>query len=254
VDRLADGSFVVTWQGPETGSGFGIFARRYSSSGTPLNQFQVNQVIDYNERRHPSVAASPAGSFAVAWMVAAADGYFDIFARRFSSAGAPLGVELEMNAYTLGGQGYPAVTAVTGGDIVVSWHSYTEDGSGYGIFARHLRSPDLPFTNQFQVNTHTAGQQGRPAIAGAGNEFVVVWQSENGDGDGYGIFAQRFNTPPKILDIDGNGTIEPLTDGILILRYLFGFTDDSLVAGAIDELGCTRCESDAIRAYLDTLV
>ena len=30
------------------------------------------------------------------------------------------------------------------------------------------------------------------------------------------------------LDVDGNGEATPLTDGLLILRHQFGFTDDAL--------------------------
>ena len=34
------------------------------------------------------------------------------------------------------------------------------------------------------------------------------------------------------LDIDGDGESKPLTDGLLLIRYLFGFSGDSL------DLGC----------------
>ncbi|MEZ6129932.1 MAG: hypothetical protein R3C59_14715 [Planctomycetaceae bacterium] len=39
--------------------------------------------------------------------------------------------------------------------------------------------------------------------------------------------------PPGRLDIDGDGTADAATDGILVLRYLFGFTGDALIAGVI---------------------
>jgi hypothetical protein len=35
------------------------------------------------------------------------------------------------------------------------------------------------------------------------------------------------------LDIDGNGEVDALTDGVLIVRYLFGLTGDALIAGAV---------------------
>ena len=41
------------------------------------------------------------------------------------------------------------------------------------------------------------------------------------------------------LDIDGNGSVEPLTKGLLVLRYLFGFRDATLITGAIGA-GATR--------------
>jgi YD repeat-containing protein len=35
------------------------------------------------------------------------------------------------------------------------------------------------------------------------------------------------------LDIDGDGELKPLTDGMLIMRYLFGFRGDTLINGAV---------------------
>lgn len=40
-----------------------------------------------------------------------------------------------------------------------------------------------------------------------------------------------------LLDIDGNQRIEPLSDGILLIRGLAGFTDTALTDGAVDPLG-----------------
>jgi hypothetical protein len=54
------------------------------------------------------------------------------------------------------------------------------------------------------------------------------------------------------LDIDGNGLIDALTDGLLVLRYLFGFNGATLTTGAVGD-GCTRCDAATIQAYLGTL-
>ena len=35
------------------------------------------------------------------------------------------------------------------------------------------------------------------------------------------------------LDIDGNGDVDALTDGLLILRYLFGYSGESLIIGVM---------------------
>jgi hypothetical protein len=55
------------------------------------------------------------------------------------------------------------------------------------------------------------------------------------------------------LDIDGNGTADALTDGLLILRYLFGLRGSALIAGAVGPLA-TRTTAAAIEAYLQTLM
>lgn len=59
-------------------------------------------------------------------------------------------------------------------------------------------------------------------------------------------------TDSKTWDIDGNGILDPLTDGLLIIRYLFGFTGDAITDGAIG-LGATRSTATAIEAYLQSL-
>ena len=51
------------------------------------------------------------------------------------------------------------------------------------------------------------------------------------------------------LDIDGDGQSKPLTDGLLLIRYLFGFSGDSLISGAIGS-GAERNTAEAIEAYI----
>ena len=48
---------------------------------------------------------------------------------------------------------------------------------------------------EFRVNTRTVFDQSHPDVAmSADGRFVVCWQDWGGDGDGYGIFCQRFDT------------------------------------------------------------
>jgi glucose/arabinose dehydrogenase len=55
-----------------------------------------------------------------------------------------------------------------------------------------------------------------------------------------------------LLDVDGDGVEKPLTDGLLVLRWLLGFGGESLIAGAIDP-DCTRCTAPEIEAFLQGL-
>jgi alpha-tubulin suppressor-like RCC1 family protein len=55
-----------------------------------------------------------------------------------------------------------------------------------------------------------------------------------------------------LLDIDGNGQFSPLSDGLLLVRYMSGLRNDALVAGAVGA-GATR-DTAAIQAYLATLL
>ncbi|MBK8739089.1 MAG: fibronectin type III domain-containing protein [Betaproteobacteria bacterium] len=66
------------------------------------------------------------------------------------------------------------------------------------------------------------------------------------------IKAYLDNIRPR-LDVDASGTADALTDGLMILRYLFGLSGSSLVAGALDPLA-TRTDPLAIEAYILTLL
>jgi len=53
-----------------------------------------------------------------------------------------------------------------------------------------------------------------------------------------------------IADVDGNGEVDALTDGLLVLRYLFGLRGESLIGGVIAD-DATRTTAASIEAYLD---
>ena len=54
-------------------------------------------------------------------------------------------------------------------------------------------------------------------------------------------------------DIDGNGEVDALTDGLLLFRYLFNLTGDALIGGTIGH-GATRTTSEQVVAYIDSLL
>ena len=51
------------------------------------------------------------------------------------------------------------------------------------------------------------------------------------------------------LDIDDDGKTEALTDGLLVIRHLFGFSGDSLTANATDT-DANRSDATSIEAHL----
>lgn len=56
----------------------------------------------------------------------------------------------------------------------------------------------------------------------------------------------------RASDIDGNGDVDALTDGLLIIRYLFGTRGPALIVNSVGT-GCTRCTASEIETYLETL-
>jgi hypothetical protein len=66
------------------------------------------------------------------------------------------------------------------------------------------------------------------------------------------VFSFAREWPP--FDIDGDGETSPLTDGLLTLRYAFGFRGAVLIAGAVDVDNCIRCTAADVEAFLDALI
>ena len=183
------------------------------------------------------------------WTSDLQDGSLDgVFARRFSSTGTALAVEFQVNTYTPNRQKTSRVAHLADDTFVIAWQSEHQDGSGYGVRARRFTSTGVGLSPEFQVNSYTLDGQRFPMLnAGAGTRFVVVWDSGQ-DGSSSSVHGQRL-VFPATFDIDGNGSVEPLTDGLLALRYIFGFRGATLIAGAVGA-GCTRCDAPAIEAYL----
>jgi len=71
------------------------------------------------------------------------------------------------------------------------------------------------------------GFQGQALVNGAIG--TAAQRTESADVEAY------FNADLDQLDIDQDDQVDPLTDGLLLIRYLFGFRDDALVADAVGE-------------------
>lgn len=68
-----------------------------------------------------------------------------------------------------------------------------------------------------------------------------------------GAIATYLEDIRPALDIDGNGQVDALTDGLLILRYLFGVTGQALLNDAVGA-GATRNTAEQVEAYLQGLI
>lgn len=65
--------------------------------------------------------------------------------------------------------------------------------------------------------------------------------------------ADHLEQNKSYLDIDGDATELPLTDGLLIMRFLFGFEGGSLLEGSLDP-AATRTLPTEIQSYFTTII
>ena len=98
-----------------------------------------------------------------------------------------------------------------------------------------------PLTDGLLVIRHLFGFSGDSLTSGA----VAGGASR----DASEAIASYLTDADSQLDIDGDGESKPLTDGLLLIRYLFGFSGDSLISGAIGD-GAERDTAEEVEAYI----
>ena len=93
-------------------------------------------------------------------------------------------------------QRYASVACDADGDFVVTWTNY-RDGDA-DIYARRFSSSGEAAGPAFRLNTHTDNTQMWSNVAmDVNGDFIVTWssygQEDGGIGDGFGVFARRFD-------------------------------------------------------------
>lgn len=107
-------------------------------------------------------------------------------------------------------------------------------------------SSDVPTpAYAWQVNFNEGYTNINPKTAGS---YVRLVRS----GQSLGSFDA--NHPlQRVLDIDGNGAADALTDGLMVIRYLFGLRGAALIQSAVGT-GAKRTSATEIEAYIKSMV
>ena len=133
--------------------------------------------------------------------------------------------DVKVNTFTSGSQefrdnGSRTLAMDAEGNSVVVWEGEGRGGDSSGIYGQRYSHNGVTRGAEFQVNITTFGIQTNPSVAmDSHGNFVVVWQSFNQDGSGYGIYARRY---------DSAGA--PLSDEFQVNTYTYWWQDYPSVA------------------------
>jgi uncharacterized delta-60 repeat protein len=223
VATLADGGHVVVWSASAGGganpdaSGLGVYQQRYNAAGEKLGNPQLVNTQTTSDQIYAGVAANGNG-WVVTWSSFAQDGSgYGIYAQRYDSSGARAGAEVRLNTTTAGNQAESNITELTSGGYAVTWRGLNSATASDDIYARFFNAAGVAQTDEFVVNTSTAGFQTTDgnvteSVAGlSGGRLVVVWRDTNGlDGSGSGVYGRVYEsngTPVNATQFRVNTTI-----------------------------------------------
>jgi hypothetical protein len=192
---LSSGNLVVVWESwGQDGPGYGIYGQLFNPDGSKAGKELLLNEYTKQDQRYPAVAATADG-FVLAWSGIGEEDAGGVYVRRFDKDGAALGSQSLVNVTTDWDQRNPSLAGLADGTVAVVWESQNQDGSdGIGVFSRLFAADLTPAGSEFQVNVFSPGHQLAPRVSAfpAGG-FVVVWQSEEQDGNGQGVFGRVYD-------------------------------------------------------------
>ncbi len=173
-----------------------IYGRRYTADGQPAGaEFEISQTLSC---RYPDVGIDESGEFVVAWVRESA--LNNVMVRRYYSDGSAKGLGFQVSTTGFTSLTRPAVGIDGVGNFFIAWdgdpNSYLNDD----IYARRYHSTGISLSEQFIVNSYRSGAQRWPAISlNDDGHLLVVWQSQSQDGEGWGVFGQKFDSKGEPL-------------------------------------------------------
>jgi hypothetical protein len=186
-----NGNYVVVWMVDKSSNS--IMAGLFNADGSAKTEpFKVDTAA-FKSVTQPSVAMDETGCFIVTWdgdpNLASLD---DIHARMFDPNGMALSEQFIVNATTEQAQQNPKAAMNGSGEFVIVWEGRIDPNvNARDIFCQRFDGSGQPIGSEFRLNTTMAGDQRSPAVAiGPDGRFVTVWQSDEQDGSGFGIFGR----------------------------------------------------------------
>jgi hypothetical protein len=197
VDR--DDSFLLAWDDNFADQPSRMMVQRFRRSGQPLGPALQVHAPSLFSRGQGRLALRPGGGFAVAWMAVEdhithtddiGDIYaFDVYARSYTAAGAPLGPEFLVNEGTFDDQTLSDLAVGPDGTLTVLFTTWDQ---ATFLAMRRLSPRGRPLVHEIDLDVIAHGAASPLSMAPDGT-FTVAWSSFNYIAGGDNVFAQRFD-------------------------------------------------------------
>lgn len=190
------GNFVVVWEDDQDGNGsHQILMRGFLANGTQRFADKAVNSVSAGQQFQPAIGMDAVGNFVVAWEDDQdGNNSYQILARAFTVTGAQRIADFTVNSVAAGQQLNPAIGVDASGDFVVAWEDDQDNNNLFQIAARGFHSNGGNRVSQFQVNTTSTGQHGKPALGmDSDGDFTIVWEDDQDNNGYFQIYGRGFN-------------------------------------------------------------
>lgn len=171
------GDFLVAWESGDVES-LDILVRPYGRDGAPVGAAFVANRSTAGRQRRPAVLATHDGDFLVAWQsYLKGTAIHGIQGQFFSSAGAPIGAELQLSKGVGEVQISPALALLPSGNIVVAWMDWV-GAVPVGAFAVVIDETGVPLGEEVRMSEERLYPQYQISVsANAHGDVLATWES-----------------------------------------------------------------------------
>jgi hypothetical protein len=162
-------------------------------NGYIRTELLYSDVTDDDQER-AAVAAGPDGTYLGVWQSDhETNGFIKIYGQLFGRDGETIGGNFQVDQSASDRVLFSPQVAFGGNDLYfVTWANFNNLITEANVMGRLFDTDGNAVTDEFLVNTYTAGVQRLPDVAGDSGGFTVVWESDGQDGDDLGVYMQGY--------------------------------------------------------------
>jgi Ca2+-binding RTX toxin-like protein len=208
IAALADGGYVIAWDGRISDDSEAAALQRYAPSGAPSGfETRLNSETS-NAQSNVAVTGLASGGYVAIWSSYQQDGNSGgVYGQIYGSSGARAGTEFRVNTTVASNQNYPAIAALQGGGFVAVWENLDGNGNCFAIRMQRYDASGNAAGGETSVTPSNSVGQRDPSVAGLQDGgFIVVWSSSVAVPNDYFVLARRYdasgNPSGAIFQID----------------------------------------------------
>ena len=184
----AAGDFTVAWQSfGQDGSGWGVYAQRFNSSGVAQGSEFLVSTTTAGDQVNPTVSMDNGGDILIAWsynktassssgaVPTSSTTYWNVDAAQFTSAGLAFGAEFQLNTTTTSHQKNASLAMDSSGHVLVAWSGGNSTDSAGILSQRYL----ISFAGEASDGFYAQGDSNDPDQA-RGNDSNTPAPSSSG--------------------------------------------------------------------------